>query len=72
MKALTLLIGAVLAAAGLYVLIHGASYTQDKSVVKIAGFEAKVAEQHQVPPWAGGIALAAGAVLVVVGLAKKR
>jgi hypothetical protein len=72
MKGLMLLIGAVLAAAGMFVLLHGASYTQDRSVVKIAGFEAKVSEHHAIPPWAGGIALAAGAVLIVVGLAKKR
>lgn len=71
MKALLLVVGIALAGAGGYVLVHGASYTQDKSVLKIGSLEAKVAEQQSIPPWAGGVALAVGAVLVVVGLGKK-
>ena len=49
------IIGALLIAAGLYVLIQGASYPSDKSLFKVGGVEAKVEEHHAVPPWVGGV-----------------
>lgn len=67
-----LIIGALLIAGGLYVLIQSPSYSQDKPVLKVGPVEAKVSEQHAIPPWVGGAALAAGVVLVVVGMRGKR
>lgn len=64
------IIGAVLIAGGLFILIRSPSYSSDKSLFKVGGVEAKVQEDHAIPPWAGGAALAAGVVLVVVGLRK--
>jgi hypothetical protein len=64
------IIGALLIAGGLFVLIKSPSYSSEKSVFKIGDVEAKVAQEHAIPPWAGGIALAAGVVLVVVGARK--
>jgi hypothetical protein len=52
------------------VLIKAPSYSSDKSVFKIGDVEAKVAQEHAIPPWAGGAALAAGVVLIVVGARK--
>lgn len=66
-----LIIGALLIAGGLYILIKSPSYSQDKPVLKVGPIEAKVSEQHEIPPWAGGAALAAGIVLVVVGMRGK-
>jgi hypothetical protein len=65
------IIGALLIAAGLYVLIQGASYPSDKSVFKVGGVEAKIEEHHAVPPWVGGVAIGAGVLLVVVGFNKR-
>ncbi len=67
-----LIIGALLIAGGLYVLIQSPSYSQDRPVLKVGPVEAKVSEQHAIPPWVGGAALAAGVVLVVVGMRGKR
>ncbi len=64
-------IGALLIAGGLFILIRAPSYSSEKSVLKVAGLEAKVNEQHEIPGWVGGAALAAGVVLVVVGLRKR-
>jgi drug/metabolite transporter (DMT)-like permease len=64
------IVGAILIAAGLFVLIKAPSYSSDKSVFKIGDVEAKVAQEHAVPPWVGGAALAAGVVLIVVGARK--
>ena len=65
------IIGAVLIAAGLYVLIKGASYPSDRSLFKVGDVEAKIEEHHTVPPWVGGVGIAAGVVLVVVGIGKR-
>jgi hypothetical protein len=64
-------LGVILIAGGLYVLIQGASYSSDKSLFKIGGVEAKVSQDHAIPPWAGGAALVAGVVLIVAGARKK-
>ena len=63
-------VGALLIAGGLFVLIKAPSYSSDKSVFKIGDVEAKVAQEHAIPPWAGGAALASGVVLIVVGARK--
>jgi hypothetical protein len=63
-----LIAGAVLVAAGLFLLIKGGSYTREESVFKLGELEAKVHRQRSIPQWVGGFALGAGAVLVVVGL----
>jgi hypothetical protein len=65
------IIGAILIAAGLYVLVKGASYPSDKSLFKVGNVEAKIEEHHDIPPWIGGVGIAAGVVLVVVGLGKR-
>ena len=64
------IVGALLIAGGLFVLIKAPSYSSDKSVFKIGDVEAKVSQEHAIPPWAGGIALATGVVLIVVGARK--
>jgi hypothetical protein len=64
------IVGALLIAGGLFVLVKAPSYSSDKSVFKIGDVEAKVSQEHAIPPWAGGIALAAGVVLIVVGARK--
>jgi hypothetical protein len=64
------IVGALLIAGGLFVLIKAPTYSSDKSVFKIGDVEAKVSQEHAIPPWAGGIALAAGVVLIVVGARK--
>ena len=65
-----IIVGALLVAAGLYVVIHGASFTQDKTVLKAGPLEANVKETHGVPPWAGGVAIVAGIAVIALGLRK--
>jgi drug/metabolite transporter (DMT)-like permease len=64
------IVGAVLIVGGLFVLIKAPSYSSEKSVLKIGDVEAKVAQEHAIPPWAGGAALAAGVLFIVVGARK--
>jgi hypothetical protein len=60
-------LGVLLIAGGLYVLLKSPTYSSDKSLFKVGQVEARVREDHEIPPWVGGAAVAAGLVLVVVG-----
>ena len=59
--------GVVLALVGLWAIVRPPSYSREESVLKIGTIEAKMQQRHTVPAWAGGVALGAGLVLVVVG-----
>jgi hypothetical protein len=63
-------LGAILILGGLFVLVKSPSYSSEKSVLKIGDVEAKVSQQHAIPPWAGGAAVVVGVVLIVVGARK--
>lgn len=70
MRALQI-IGALLIAIGLWVLIRPPSYTREQNVLKLGDVQATVQHQQPVPGWAGGIALGAGAVLLIVGFRRR-
>ncbi len=62
--------GLVLIAMGLWFIIRPPSYWREERVFKFGDLEAKMQEQRPVPGWAGGVALGAGVVLLLVGLRK--
>jgi hypothetical protein len=64
------LVGAILILGGLFVLIKSPSYSSEKSLLKIGDVEARVSQEHAIPPWAGGAAVVAGVILMVVGARK--
>ena len=61
----------VLIAIGLWIIIRPPSYSREESVFKFGDLEAKMQQQRLVPGWAGGVALGAGLVLVIIGLQKR-
>jgi hypothetical protein len=64
------IVGALLIAGGLFVLVKSPSYSSQKSVFKVGSVEASVSQDHAIPAWAGGVAIAAGVVFIVVGARK--
>jgi hypothetical protein len=73
MKSITIL-GILLAVLGALALAYqGFNYTREKNVVDVGPIHATVdtREHVSVPPIVGGLALAAGAVLLVVGAKKQ-
>ena len=64
------ILGAVLVAAGLFLIIRPPSYPHQESVFKLGDIEATVQDKRAVPGWVGGVLLGAGCVLVIVGLKK--
>jgi hypothetical protein len=63
--------GTILIAIGLWIILRPPSYSREESVFRLGDLEAKMQQEHRVPGWAGGIALGAGVVLLVVGLKKR-
>jgi hypothetical protein len=73
MKPITML-GIVLAILGALALVYqGFNYTRDKTVLDVGPIHATVDEKQHVPvpPIVGGLALAAGAVLIGMGAKRK-
>jgi hypothetical protein len=67
-----LIIGLVLAAAGVYLILRPPSYSSQQSVFKLGTLEASVQERRPVPAWVGGILIGAGSVLVLLGLGRSQ
>ena len=63
--------GLVLIVLGLWIIIRPPNYSHNETVLKFGDVEAKMQQQRTVPGWAGGVALGAGLVLVLVGFTRK-
>ena len=75
MKTLLILVGVILIAAGVLALVYGEfSYTEETHTadLKIAKLELKEKENVEVPTWVGVVAIAAGAVTLVVGARRRK
>jgi hypothetical protein len=68
----TIVVGVLLVLAGGFVLLRGVSFTKDKTVLDMGPIQASVTEKQMVPPWVGGIAVAAGIALIATGGLKSR
>lgn len=65
------IVGIILAGLGAFLLLKGLNYRSQSSVINIGDIHASVSEQHAVPPWVGGVAIAAGVVLIVSGAGRR-
>jgi hypothetical protein len=65
-----LILGALLVAAGLYILINGASFTKDSTVLKAGPLEAHMEKKQEIPPWVGGVAVVVGIGFIGLGMRK--
>jgi hypothetical protein len=64
------ILGALIVAAGLYILVNGASFTKDSTVLKAGPLEAHMEKKEPIPPWAGGIAVVVGIGFIAIGMRK--
>jgi hypothetical protein len=65
------LIGIILIVIGAIVVFRGMSYKSRDEVLRVGDLKASVEEKHAVPTWAGGVAIAAGIVLLVGGMKRR-
>ncbi len=64
---LVLVLGILLALAGAYILVRGFAVTRETASVDLGPLDASIQERRSVPPWVGGVAVAAGLVMIVAG-----
>lgn len=67
----SLIAALILIAAGIFQILHPLHYPTDRSVLKLGNLQANVEEEHTLPPWAGGVVLGAGVVLLGAALIKR-
>jgi hypothetical protein len=65
------LIGIILIVIGAFVVFRGVSYKSKDEVLKVGDVKASVEQKRAVPAWAGGVAIAAGIVLLVGGMKRR-
>jgi uncharacterized membrane protein (DUF441 family) len=65
------LIGIILIVIGAFVVFRGVSYRSKDEVLRVGGIKASVEEKRAVPTWAGGVAIAAGIILLVGGMKRR-
>jgi len=65
------IIGALLAAAGVFFILRPPTYSSEQSVLKLGTLQASVQERRPAPAWIGGILLGAGGVLILLGLGRR-
>jgi hypothetical protein len=61
------LIGAALIVLGAVILIRGGTFTSRRDVVSVGDLKITADQQQTIPPWAGGLSVAAGIALIVAG-----
>jgi hypothetical protein len=65
------LIGIILIVLGAFVVFRGVSYKSRDEVLKVGDVKASVEQKRAVPTWAGGVAIAAGLVLLAGGMKRR-
>jgi hypothetical protein len=65
------LIGIILIVIGAIVVFRGLTYKSRDEVLRVGDLKASVEEKRAVPTWAGGVAIAAGIVLLVGGMKRR-
>jgi uncharacterized membrane protein (DUF441 family) len=65
------LIGIILILIGAFVVFRGVTYKSRDEVLRVGDVKASVEEKRAVPTWAGGVAIAAGIVLLVGGMRRR-
>ena len=66
------IVGIVLAGLGAFILMKGLSYRSQNNVISVGDLHASVSEQHTIPASVGGVAVAAGVILIVTGASGRR
>jgi uncharacterized membrane protein len=64
----TLIGGLLLAILGIFVLVKSPGLTTRRDVLRVGDLKVSADEQQSMPPWLGGLLIASGVVVVVVGM----
>lgn len=71
MRALLIVVGLILLAAGIWILLGHGSYQQTDTLVQIGSAKITATHDKAIPPTVGIAAIVVGAVLTLVGFLRK-
>lgn len=66
-----LVFGAILTIGSAYMLVEGGAFTSREEVVRVGDLSVSAKKTHPILPWMAWAGIAAGGVMVVVGLTRK-
>ena len=69
-RSVALVVGIVMIGFGAFVLLQGADFTTKRDVLRVGDVKITADQKQSVPPWAAGVAVAAGIVILVGGARK--
>ena len=72
MRKIMVILGLVLLLGGGFILGKGLTYKKQQAGIKIGDFNAAIKTKETVPPWIGGVAVGAGAALMIAGLIPRK
>jgi polyferredoxin len=72
MRKIMVVLGLLVMLGGGFVLGRGLTYKKKHELFKVGDFKADFKTTETVPPWIGGLALAAGAALLIAGLVPRK
>lgn len=70
-RTVSLVAGAVLIGLGAFVLLRGADFTTRRDVLNVGDVKISADEKQSIPPWAAGVAVVGGVVLLAAGARKR-
>ena len=70
-RTMSVVAGVVLVGLGAFVLVQGADFTTRRDVMKMGDIKITADEKQSIPPWAAGVAVAGGVVLLAAGARKR-
>jgi len=66
-----ILAGILILGLGAFLLLRGGSIATRREVLKVGDVKITADEQQSIPPWAGGLAMLVGVVLILAGAQKR-
>jgi hypothetical protein len=70
-RSVSLVAGIVIIVFGAFVLIRGGDFNTRREMMHVGDVKVTTSEEQTIPPWAAGLAVAAGVALVVAGARKR-
>jgi hypothetical protein len=70
-RTVSLVAGVLIIAFGAVVLIRGGNFSTRREMMHVGDVKVTTSEEQTIPPWAAGVAVAAGVALLVAGARKR-
>ncbi|MFN0181636.1 MAG: hypothetical protein ACKVZ0_22740 [Gemmatimonadales bacterium] len=66
-----LIAGVIVLALGIVLLVRGGTFTSRQDVLKVGDIKVTADQRQSIPPWVGGLVVAVGAAILLMGARKQ-